>query len=79
MYYDKIYLTVPEVAKYLSVSTSKIYKLTSKNEIPHYKPCGKNLFKKLEIDSWVDESLVPTIEVEVNGLISRLGKGGSID
>ncbi len=43
----KEFLTLRECAKHLSVSESYLHKLTSKNEIPFYKPSGKNnLFQK---------------------------------
>ena len=47
-------LTLIEAARYLGFSPSYIYKLTSKNVIPHYKPSGKKiLFIKKELDDWV--------------------------
>lgn len=41
MYITKEMLTTTEVAEYLGVSQSQIYKLTMNMEIPHYKPKGK--------------------------------------
>ena len=38
MYITKEMLTTTEVAEYLGVSQSQIYKLTMNMEIPHYKP-----------------------------------------
>lgn len=38
---NKEMLTTTEVAEYLGVSQSQIYKLTMNMEIPHYKPQGK--------------------------------------
>lgn len=50
----KTILTLEEVAKYTNYSKSYIYKLTSKREIPCYKPNGKQLyFKRTEIDEWL--------------------------
>jgi excisionase family DNA binding protein len=47
-------LTLIEAAKYLGFSPSYIYKLTSKNAIPFYKPSGKKiLFLKKELDEWI--------------------------
>lgn len=37
---NKEMLTTTEVAEYLGVSQSQIYKLTMNMEIPHYKPQG---------------------------------------
>ena len=50
----KTILTLEEVAKYTNYSKSYIYKLTSRREIPCYKPNGKQLyFKRTEIDEWL--------------------------
>ena len=50
----KTILTLEEVAKYTNYSKSYVYKLTSKGDIPYYKPNGKQLyFKRTEIDEWL--------------------------
>ena len=50
----KTILTLEEVAKYTNYSKSYIYKLTSRREIPCYKPNGKQLyFKRTEIEEWL--------------------------
>jgi len=57
--YDDI-MTVKMVAKYLHLSTTKIYELAQKNIIPCNKAAGKGkwLFSKQLILEWViDESL----------------------
>ncbi|MBN9313657.1 MAG: hypothetical protein BGO40_01865 [Chryseobacterium sp. 39-10] len=47
-------LTLNELAAYTGFSKSHIYKLTHKNEIPHYKPSGKCIFFNLkEINEWL--------------------------
>ena len=47
-------LTLEEVAEYTNLSKSYVYKLTSKGDIPYYKPNGKQLyFKRTEIDEWL--------------------------
>ena len=47
-------LTLEEVAEYTHLSKSYVYKLTSKGDIPYYKPNGKQLyFKRTEIDEWL--------------------------
>lgn len=47
-------LTLNEAANYTNLSRSYLYKMTSKNEIPHYKPGGKRLyFSKTELDKWL--------------------------
>ena len=37
-------LTLQEAADYLDLSPSYLYKLTSQQQIPHYKPRGKRLY-----------------------------------
>lgn len=37
-------LNIEEAAEFLDVSKSYLYKLTSKGEIPHYKPAGKRIY-----------------------------------
>ena len=50
----KTILTLEELAKYTNYSKSYIYKLTSRREIPCYKPNGKQLyFKRTEIEEWL--------------------------
>lgn len=51
---QKEILTIDELAIYISTSLPNLYLLTSKNEIPFYKPNGKKVyFKRSEIDDWV--------------------------
>lgn len=51
---NKPVLNIDETAFYTGISKLYLYKLTSKNEIPHYKPNGKNIFfKKEELDNWL--------------------------
>ncbi|MGQ1910977.1 helix-turn-helix domain-containing protein [Marinifilum sp. RC60d5] len=43
-----------EACKYLEFSESHLYKLTSSNLIPHYKPNGKKIyFNRKELDTWL--------------------------
>lgn len=47
-------LNFNEVRALLNVSKSTLYKLTSSNSIPHYKPTnGKLYFKKVEVLDWI--------------------------
>jgi excisionase family DNA binding protein len=51
---DPEYMDISETAKYLRVSESKLYKMTSKKEIPHSK-IGKTLrFKRCDIDEFIE-------------------------
>lgn len=47
-------LTLKEAALYAGISTSYLYKLTSKRSIPFYKPASKLIFiKRTELDTWL--------------------------
>jgi len=51
---SKVILTLPEAAKYLTLSEGYLYQLVSKGVIPCYKPNGKKLyFSRQELDDWV--------------------------
>lgn len=48
-------------ASFLNLSKSYLYKLTSGNLIPHYKPQGKMLyFEKAELEAWLRQNPVKT-------------------
>ena len=54
-------LTSDEAAKYMGISKSYLYKLTSGNLIPHYKPQGKMLyFEKTELEAWLRQNPIRT-------------------
>lgn len=47
-------LNFNEACKYLELSQSHLYKLTSAGSIPHYKPNGKKLyFNRAELEEWL--------------------------
>jgi excisionase family DNA binding protein len=47
-------LTLEEACLYCDISKSYMYKLTSKQLVPHYQPFGKKLyFDKTELDKWL--------------------------
>ncbi len=48
-------LTIPEVARYLKISKSKIYNLVSKKEIPHLK-IGRNVrIRQTDLQMWMEK------------------------
>lgn len=54
-------LTLKEVADYTGLSRSYLYKLTMRQEIPHYKPNGKCIyFNRQELDKWLLSNRVST-------------------
>lgn len=59
---EKSILTLPELAEFLGVSTSTIYKKTSAKTIKHHKIGGTLLFKREDILEWIDQHRVPTID-----------------
>lgn len=74
---NKVVLNIDEVAQFTGLSKLYLYKLTSKNEIPHSKPNGKNIFfNKSEIEEWLLRNRQATneeLEAEaVNYSVNRL-------
>ena len=67
LFCQKEVLTSEEAARYMGVSKSYLYKLTMKQEIPHYKPMGKMCyFNRLEIEQWLQRNRVtPTDETPI--------------
>jgi excisionase family DNA binding protein len=72
---QKEFLTVEDATVYLQLSKSCLFKMTSKREVPFYKPGGKKIyFKKSEIDEWITNSKIESIidiETEVESYLSR--------
>lgn len=53
------YMNVTELSKFLKMSASHIYSLTSTKKIPHIKLLGKKiLFDKSEINNWLKSKSV---------------------
>ena len=48
------YMTVAEAAEYLRWSKERIYKLTAARAIPHIKHEGRLLFRRSDLDAWLD-------------------------
>ena len=73
-------LTLKEAARYLDLSTSTLYKMTSSNKICFYKPNGKRIyFDKSELDAWLLRNRVKTeteIEQEANDYLTNGIKRG---
>jgi excisionase family DNA binding protein len=54
---QKTVLNFNEACKYLDVSPSHLYKLTSTKQVPHFCPQGKMLyFKRMELDNWLQRN-----------------------
>ena len=66
------YLTAPQAADYIGVSNNYLYK------VPFYNPTGRKLlFKRTELDAWVEAARVPTDD-ELIGRVQteQIKKGG---
>ena len=48
------WLTLEQIAKYLQMSASSIYKMAQAGKIPAYKVGRQWRFKKEEIDKWIE-------------------------
>lgn len=66
VFMNKNVLSFEETSKFLNLSKSYLYKLTSGNLIPHYKPQGKMLyFEKAELEAWLRQNPVK-IAAQIN-------------
>ena len=60
---EKKLLTFKEACDYTGLSDSALYKLTSKRNVPHYKPRGKMVyFNRLELEDWLQQNRVATVQ-----------------
>lgn len=50
------WLTLEQIAEYLQMSTSSIYKMAQAGKIPAYKVGRQWRFKREEIDRWVEKN-----------------------
>lgn len=80
---SKNVLSIEDVELLTGLSRRYLYKLTSRNEIPHSKPNGKKMyFDRKEIEDWMRQNRVcPKQEIEqkaVSYLITGKKKGGEI-
>ena len=61
LFLTKNVLSFDEASTFLNLSKRYLYKLTSGNLIPHYKPQGKMLyFEKSELEAWLRQNPVKT-------------------
>ena len=55
---EDVIMTVPEVARHLKISKSKIYYLVSKKEIPHLK-IGRNVrIRQADLQIWIEKRVI---------------------
>lgn len=66
LFCTKEVLTSDEAARYMGISKSYLYKLTMRQQIPHYKPMGKMCyFNRIELEQWLQSNRVST-DTEIN-------------
>ena len=80
---QKEILSFKEALVYLDVSSSFLYKLTSKNEIPFTKPNGgKIYFKKEDLNNWMLKKVSKSndvLENEIDNYLKKNYDGKKID
>lgn len=80
---QKEILSFKEALVYLDVSSSFLYKLTSKNEIPFTKPNGgKIYFKKEDLNNWMLKNTSKSndvLENEIDNYLKRNYHGKKIN
>ena len=78
---QKEVLNFNETCKYLELSQSHLYKLTSTGAIPHYKPNGKKIyFNRVELDHWLLRNRMDSqdeIEQQAEDFIIKKGRATS--
>ncbi len=71
-------LTSEEVAKYMGISMSYLYKLTMRRLIPHFKPLGKICYyNRREIEQFLQSNRIATQdEISEKAMTYCIRKGG---
>ena len=73
VFLSKNVLSFDEASRFLNLSKSYLYKLTSGNLIPHYKPQGKMLyFEKAELEELIHWDLRLPIIMSTRQCLKRL-------
>ena len=65
----KAVLNITEASQFTGISRPQIYRLTSEKRIPHYKKNNKLYFKKTELENWMLQNKIETID-EINSKAS---------
>ena len=73
LFLTKNVLSFDEASKFLNLSKSYLYKLTSGNLIPHYKPQGKMLFfERADLEAWLRQNPIKTqAQIEQKYILSN--------
>ncbi len=76
---NKDVLNFEEFCQYTGTSRRYAYRLTSENRVPHYKPHGKKIFfKRAEVDGWLTQGRVSTVDEVDQQATSHVIKRGTI-
>jgi excisionase family DNA binding protein len=62
MEYEKNILTVPEAADFTRLSISTVYAYVSRRKLPHFKIGAKLLFRRADLEQWLNRHFVQPIE-----------------
>lgn len=73
-------LTLDDVALLTGLSKNHLYNLTSRNEIPYYRPRGKQIyFDRAEIEAWMKRNRVNALDEPEYTLPAYMAeKGGAV-
>ncbi len=52
------FMTVPEVAKYLRVSVTSVYRITERRDLPFYRLAKKIIFRASEVEGYLKKCRV---------------------
>lgn len=52
------FLTQDQASKFLNISKSALYTMTSKNEIAYHKKGRRNYFKKTDLRNWIESGRI---------------------
>mgnify|MGYP000733966388 CR=1 FL=1 len=69
-------MTIEVATKFLSLSKSHLYKLTSTREIPHCKRGKRLYFKRSELIEWISKGKRMTMEdidIEAENILQEIG------
>jgi excisionase family DNA binding protein len=70
-------LTFDEAAHFTGISKSYLYKLTSAQKIPYYKPTGKLCyFNRAELTAWLLQNRIQTTEETASLALNYCSKKG---
>ncbi len=67
-------LTIGQVASMLQIATKTVRKYVWQKSIPYLKICGHVRFDESQIQKWISERQVPTLEDIQHGKISNPSK-----